>query len=110
MHTAHRTQKNGPPAFGVQQAFWQPDCRALPDTLCVFQSQEASVAAGARRNVQALLQLQCLLLESAVLAHLTMTEHAQAQQHILSMRQLYSRFSTLLQGALHSIHMVTGRW
>ena len=37
-----------------------------------------------------------------------MTEHAQAQQHILAMNQLYSRFPTLLPGALHSIHMVTG--
>ncbi len=72
------------------------------------QGGEASIAAGARRNVQALLLLQCLLLESAVLAQLTMTEHTQAQQHIQSIRQLYSRFPTLLQGALHSIHMVTG--
>ena len=69
---------------------------------------EASVSAGARRDVQALLLLRCLLLESAALAHLTMTQHAEAQQHILSMRQLYSRFPTLLPRALHSVHMVTG--
>ena len=66
------------------------------------------MVAGARRNVRALLLLQCLLRECAVLAHLTMTEHAPAQQHILAMRQLLGRFPTLLPGALHSIHMVTG--
>ena len=58
--------------------------------------------------MQTLLLLRCLLLESAALGHLTMTEHAQAQQHILSMRQLHASFPALLPGALHSIHMVTG--
>lgn len=66
------------------------------------------MAAGARRSVQALLLLQCLLRECAVLAHLTMTEHGPAQQHILAMRQLLGRFPSLLPGALHSIQMVTG--
>ena len=72
------------------------------------QGGEASVAAGARQRVQTLLLLRCLLLESAALGHLTMTEHAQAQQHILSMRQLHASFPALLPGALYSTHMVTG--
>lgn len=55
-----------------------------------------------------LLVMRCLLLESTAHGNLTMTDHAQAQQSILAMQRMYSRFPSLLAGSLHSIHMVTG--
>ena len=75
---------------------------------CALQGREPSVVAGTRKNTQVLLVVRCLLLESTVHGNLTMTDHAQAQQNILAMQQMYSRFPTLLAGTLHSIHMVSG--
>ena len=38
-----------------------------------------------------------------------MTNHAQAQQLIITMQRLHAGFPSLLGGALHSTHMVTGK-
>ena len=69
---------------------------------------EASVAPGARHSIRVLLLLRMLLLESEALVHLTMTDHARAQECILAMHSMHARFPALLAGALHSTAMVTG--
>ena len=49
-----------------------------------------------------------LLLESEALQYLSMTDHARAQECILAMHSMHTRFPTLLAGALQSTAMVTG--
>lgn len=72
------------------------------------QAGEAALAAMAKDDVQALLTVLFLLIESAALIQMTQSELAGAQKLILLLVQLLKGFPGLLRRLVPSMHMLAG--
>ncbi|CAL8469751.1 g9293 [Coccomyxa elongata] len=75
-----------------------------------IQAGEAALAAMARDDVQALLTVLFLFIETAALIQMTQSELAGAQKLILLLMQLLKGFPGLLRRLVPSMHMLAGHY
>lgn len=74
----------------------------------LLQAGEQALAVMAKDDVQALLTVLFLLVESAALIEMTQSELAGAQKLILLLMQLLNGFPSLLRRLVPSMHMIAG--